>query len=198
MKDVAAGVAAAALAAGTAAAQAPPENIRGRVVELTKDTISVELSGGARADMYLSPDWSVQVMHPIRLEDIPAGRFVGAIERPQPEGHGLASEVHMFLPGVRMGEGQAPWDRPPGSTITHGDIGALTDTPQGKAFELSYPGGTRKIIAPPGIPVVLINNEGRENIKVGIEVFILAWPQPDGRRRVDAVATGEGGTLPPL
>ncbi|CAN7608589.1 hypothetical protein LJR164_004440 [Phenylobacterium sp. LjRoot164] len=198
MTEIAAAAAAALAAASGAAAQAPPENVRGRLVELTESSISVEVAPGKRLDMRLAPEWSVQVMRPIRLEDVQPGRFVGVIEQPQPEGYGLAREVHMFLPGVRMGEGQQPWDRPPGSTMTQGDIGPLSDTPQGKTFELSYAGGKRRIVAPKGVPVVLINNEGRENIKVGVEVFILAWPEADGRRRVDAVATGEGGALPPL
>jgi hypothetical protein len=197
MTEIAAAAAALAMAQ-SAAAQAPPENVRGKLVELTQNSISVEVAPGKRLDMRLAPEWSVQVMRPIRLEDLQPGRFVGVIEQPQSEGFGLAREVHMFLPGVRMGEGQQPWDRPPGSTMTQGDIGPLTDAPGGKAFELTYAGGRRKIVAPKDVPVVLINNEGRENIKVGVEVFILAWPEADGQRRVDAVATGEGGTLPPL
>jgi hypothetical protein len=34
--------------------------------------------------------------------------------------------------------------------------------------------------------------------ETGVEVFILAWPQADGRLRVDAVGTGEDGRAPPM
>lgn len=184
--------------AGSSLAQAPPENVRGKIVALTQDSISVQQADGKRLDMRLAPAWSVQVMRPIRVEDMPVGRFVGTIELPQPDGTGRAVEVHMFLPGVRMGEGQQPWDRPAGAKITHGDLASVSDTPDGRWLELRYPTGARRIFAPKGTPAVLINNEGRENIKVGVETFILAWPEPDGRRRVDAVATGQDGVDPGL
>ncbi|HEY8572261.1 hypothetical protein [Phenylobacterium sp.] len=63
---------------------------------------------------------------------------------------------------------------------------------------MTYPGGKRHIVAPDGTPVVLISNEGRENIRVGVKVFILGWPEADGGLRVDAVATAPDGALPPL
>lgn len=185
-------------AAGSSFAQVPPEIVRGKIVELTETGVSVERADGKRLDMRLAPNWSVQVMRPVRVEDMPVGRFVGAIEIPQADGAGRAAEVHMFLPGVRMGEGQQPWDRPAGAKITHGDLMSVTDTPEGRWWELRYPAGTRRIFVPKGTPAVLINNEGRENIKVGVSTFILAWPEPDGARRVDAVATGEGGVDPGL
>jgi len=192
-------VAGAVALTGTAAAtQTPPINVRGRVVMLSDTAISVRQADGKVTAMYLSPEWSVQVMRPIALTDIKPGSFVGAVESPLAGDVGQAHEVHVFLPGVRMGEGHAPWDRPAGAMITHGDIGSVTVTDKGHEFDLSFPGGRRHIVARPGTPVVLINNEGRENIRENVEVFILAWPQSDGRLRVDAVATGVGGVAPPL
>lgn len=192
--------AAAMLAATTAAAQAPPKNVRGEVVALTADRISVRPDTGPTLDMRLAPEWSVQVMRPLDLEKIPPGSFVGAIQTPVAgaTNTGRAYEVHQFLPGVRMGDGHLPWDRPAGSTMTSGDIGPVTRTADGHAFDLALATGRHRILVPAGTPVVLINNEGREHIKVGVRVFILAWPEADGSLRVDAVATGPDGTAPPL
>ena len=192
--------AAALLAASSAAAQAPPKNVRGEVVALAADRISVRPDSGPTLDMRLAPEWSVQVMRPLDLERIPAGSFVGAVETPVAGAAdvGRAHEVHQFLPGVRMGEGRLPWDRPAGATMTSGVIGPVSRTPDGHAFDLSFEGGAHRILVPAGTPVVLINNEGRENIKVGVKVFILAWPEADGGLRVDAVATGPEGAAPPL
>lgn len=181
-----------------AAAQAPPKNVRGEVVELTADHIAVRPATGPVLRMRLAPQWSVQVMRPIDVAAIKPGAFVGAVETPAGEGAGRAHEIHQFLPGVRMGEGRQPWDRPPGSTLTSGEIGPVTRTDRGHEFELTFQGGKRRVVVPAGTPVVLINNEGRENIKVGVHVFILAWPEASGALRVDAVATGEQGRLPPL
>lgn len=185
-------------AAAAAAAQAPPKNVRGEVVELTADRIAIRPLSGPVLRMRLAPEWSVQVMRPIDVAGIKPGAFVGAVETPAGDGVSRAHEIHQFLPGVRMGEGRQPWDRPAGSTLTSGEIGPVTKTAEGHAFDLSFQGAKRRIVAPAGTPVVLINNEGRENIKVGVQVFILAWPEADGGLRVDAVATGAGGALPPL
>ncbi len=180
------------------AAPAPPRNVRGEVVELTADRIAVRTDGGETLRMRLAPTWSVQVFRPIKLAEIPVGAFVGAVETPLGPDAGLAHEVHRFQPGVRMGEGRLPWDRPAGSTITSGEIGPVVATVRGQEFDLSYSGQKRHIVAPTGAPVVLVSNEGHENIHVGAKVFILAWPEADGALRVDAVATGPGGALPPL
>jgi Xaa-Pro aminopeptidase len=173
-------------------------NVRGRVVDLTPERIVVQSETGVVTRMKLSPDWSVQVMRPIPFSKLEIGRYVGAVEVPQGDTHGRAVEIHMYLPEVRMGEGSAPWDRPFGSRVTQGDLLAARETASGYELELSFSGGRRRLVASKDIPVVLINNEGRENIQVGVEVFILAWPQADGDLRVDAVGTGEGGIAPPM
>jgi Xaa-Pro aminopeptidase len=172
--------------------------VRGRVIALSDERISVQAPSGAVTHMQLSPAWSVQVMRRIPIEELHLGRFVGAIEVPESDDVGRALELHMFLPEVRMGEGEQSWDRPFGSRMVQGELAALTTTANGYALELVYRRGRRKLVAAHDIPIVLINNEGRENIKVGIEVFILAWPEANGRLRVDAVATGDEGRLPPL
>jgi Xaa-Pro aminopeptidase len=183
---------------GEAAPSASFINVRGRVTELTSGRIAVQMATGETVRMRLTPDWSVQVMRPIPFGALETGRFVGAIERPQPDGTGRALEVHMFLPEVRFGAGSQPWDRPFGARMTQGELISARTTRTGFAFELAYGSERRRLVADKDLPVVLINNEGRDNIKIGVEVFILAWPEADGSLRVDAVATGVGGRAPPL
>jgi Xaa-Pro aminopeptidase len=173
-------------------------NVRGRVVDLTPERIVVQSETGVVTRMKLSPEWSVQVMRPIPFSKLELGRYLGAVEMPENGDQGRALEIHMYLPQVRMGEGSAPWDRPLGSRVTQGDLLGARETASGYELELSFPGGRRRLVASKDIPIVLINNEGREHIKVGVEVFILAWPQADGQLRVDAVGTGEGGIAPPM
>jgi hypothetical protein len=188
-------------AAGTAPTPRPIFfTVRGRVVALTADRISVQEANGAITHMHLASEWSVQVMRGIGFDDLELGRFVGAIEAPGAgdDGDARALSVHMFLPGVRMGEGSQPWDRPFGSRMVQGELASAGPTSDGYAMELAYTGGRRRLTSSRDTPVVLINNEGRENTRVGIEVFVLAWPEPDGRLRADAVATGDEGRLPPL
>lgn len=173
-------------------------NLRGRVVELTADRITIQTPDRGKVRGDLTPEWSVQVMRPIGFEDLAVGRFVGAVETPQPGGYGDALEVHMSLPHVRFAEGSMPWDQPFGARMTQGELRNARKTAEGYEIEVGFQGGSRRLKLGDSTPIVLINNEGRENIKVGVNVFVLAWPQPDGRLQVDAVATGEGGTPPPM
>lgn len=173
-------------------------NIRGAVVELAAEHITVQVATGERVKMRLAPNWGVQVMRSIPFGKLEKGRFVGAIELPQEGGFGRALDIHMFLPEVRFGEGSQPWDRPFGARMTQGELVSMKETRAGHEFELAYGGTRRRLVADKDAPVVLINNEDRENIRLGVEVFILAWPEPNGDLRVDAVATGDQGRAPPL
>jgi len=184
--------------AGSTAVAAPVFfPVRGRVVSVDDERIDVVDTGGTVTHMRLSSDWGVQVMHPIAVTDLEVGRFVGATLRRTGD-EAAATELHMFLPGVRMGDGEQPWDRHLGARMVQGDLARVEPTTDGWEVELAHGQGSSTFRAPSDAPVVSIVNEGREHIQVGVDVFILAWPETDGSLRVDAVATGEDGALPPL
>jgi len=194
------GIVAAALmqaAAPVVAPAAPPfVNVRGEVVELTRERIVVRSAKGETTSLDLAPAWSVQVMRPMRIQDARVGRFVGVITaKGAPD---RAVEAHVFSAGVKMGEGAMPWDRPPGGLLTQGALVSVTPSKDGAQLRLGHGGGEHVFTVPADAAVVSIDNEGRQHIRVGVKVLILGWPQAGGGLRADAVATGEGGTLPPL
>ncbi|MBV8594427.1 MAG: hypothetical protein JOZ27_09030 [Caulobacteraceae bacterium] len=191
-------VAGLAAAAGAATAQAPRRILRGEVVALATDSMSVRTKVGETVIVALAPHWNVAVLKPVAVDAIQPGSFIGTSEAPQADGTGRSLEVHVFPPGVKMGAGHYPWDLESGAMMTNGDVGAVTATPGGRALEVSYPGGSRRIVVPPGVPVVQITFGAEDLVHVGSRVFLIAQPAPGGGLVANAVSIGENGAAPPM
>lgn len=173
--------------------------VRGRVVHLDDEQVRIEQADGSTSTHRLHRDWTVQVTHPLTLADLEPGRFVGAIEHPGGGEVGRAVELHVYLPGITMGYGNQPWDRPFGSRMVQGDLVEAIEVDDGIELVLAIGDGEeRRLTAPADVPISLIANEGREHIRPGVDVFTLDWPQPDGAREVNAIATHHDSSLPLL
>ena len=118
---------AATLVAGSAHAQAPaaPSVVRGVVTAMDAASITVKGDRGAVQKVGLTPNWSVAVMKPVTLDAIKPGSFIGTAEMPKKDGTGRSLEVHVFPPGVKMGEGHYGWDLKKGSMMTNGTVGQV-------------------------------------------------------------------------
>lgn len=197
MKFLALVAAAAALLATPALAQTP-EVIRGKVVKATATELTVKPASGKPLTISLLPDWRVQVTKPISVEEIKPGSFIGTAEMPQADGTGRSLEVHVFPPGVKVGEGHYSWNLKKGSMMTNGTVGKVTTSAKGRQLELSYPNGTRKVTVPANVPVVLMTDGDRSQVKAGIPVFVIGFPKPGGGLVTGAVAIGVNGAKPPM
>ena len=106
MRTIGTGIAAVGMViALSAQAQAPaaPNNIRGKVVEVTADRVVIKPKHGARIPIKLTADWAVVVMKPVDVATIQPGSFIGTTEVEKPDGTGRSLEVHVFPPGVKIG-----------------------------------------------------------------------------------------------
>lgn len=190
--------AAVAVVAAPVAAQAQTA-VRGVVTAATASQVTVKPLTGKPVVVALTPDWSVQVTKPISVNAIVPGSFVGTAEIPGKNGVGRSLEVHVFPPGVKIGEGHYRWDLKKGSMMTNGTVGKVTTLARGRELEISYPTGKRKVVVPPKVPVVQIVNGDRALIKPGAKVFLVGFPNPAGGGLVTgAVAVGEKGAAPPM
>jgi len=201
-----------AFAAQVAAAQTPPAAappaapapmartiVRGVVAQASDTALVITGRDGKTVDVNLAPNWTVAVLKPIPVDQIQPGSFIGTTEMPQADGTGLSVEVHVFPPGVKMGEGHYPWDLEPGAMMTNGTVGTVASVSGGRALDVTYPSGTRHVIVPPNAPVVLITPGGDHSlIKAGVSVFLVAVTGPDGVLVTNNVLTGEGGAAPPM
>lgn len=194
-------VAAFAAVSTAAIAQAPagPQAVRGQVSAVTATQITVKQKTGGPISIDLTPDWTVQVTKPVTVAEIKEGSFIGTSEIPQADGSGKSLEVHVFPPGVKMGEGHYAWSLRKGSMMTNGTVGKVTAGAKGQELQVSYPTGQRKIVVPAKVPVVQITGGDRTMVKPGAKVFLMAFPKPGGGGLITgAVAVGDKGSAPPM
>ena len=192
------GVLALALVVPASAQEAPRKIFRGAVEAVDANAIDLKTKDGQSVKVSLTPDWKVRVVVPIGVETIHAGSFIGTAQVPQADGVGRSLEVHVFPPGVKSGEGERDWDSQPGAKMTNGTVGGeVTADAKGRELTLTYPGGSRKIVIPPDVPVVQFNAAERTDVKPGVQVFIVA--QGNGSNwKTNSIAIGQNGAAPPM
>jgi hypothetical protein len=186
--------------AAPAPAPAAPTVVRGKVTALADNAITVQPDKGAPQKVTLAPTWSVAVMKPVAIDAIQPGSFIGTTNMPKGEGAGTSLEVHVFPPGVKMGEGHYGWDLKPGSMMTNGTVGKVVAGKKGsRELDVAYNGtGMRHIVVPAKVPVVQITGGTRELVKVGTPVFMVVRKLPDGTMAAGSVSVGENGAKPPM
>lgn len=192
---------AASLVAGAALAQPPaggPTVVRGVVTALDDTSITVKGDKGVQK-VALAPTWSVAVMKPVTPDAIQPGSFIGTAEMPQKDGTGKSLEVHVFPPGVKMGEGHYGWDLKPGSMMTNGTVGKVVAGKKGsRQLDVSYSYGTRTITVPAKVPIVQITGGARTMVKKGVPVFMVVQKSADGQLMAGSVSVGENGAKPAM
>jgi hypothetical protein len=200
-------LAALSLGAGAAVAQNPPPPsgppanpptvVRGTIEAMTPSQLTIKSDKGDQV-VNLTPAWSVAVMKPVAIDAIQPGSFIGTTEMPGKEGQGKSLEVHVFPPGVKMGEGHYGWDLKPGSMMTNGTVGKVVAGRKGsRELDVSYSYGQRHITVPAKVPVVQITPGTREMLKVGLPVFMVVGKTPNGLV-AGSVSIGENGARPPM
>ncbi|WP_293903282.1 hypothetical protein [Phenylobacterium sp.] len=192
----------ASLVAGAAWAQPPaagPMVVRGVVTAMAADSLTVKGEKGAMTTVMLPASWSVAVMKPVTPEAIQPGSFIGTAEMPQKDGTGKSLEVHVFPPGVKLGEGHYGWDKKPGSMMTNGTVGTVVAGKKGsRQLEVNYTYGKRTITVPKNVPIVQITGGTRALVKVGTPVFMVVQKNPAGQLMAGSVSVGENGAKPPM
>jgi hypothetical protein len=190
------GVAALAL---PALAQPPaPERVRGEVLSLTAGALTIKDRAGKTEAIALTPSWAVTLVTPVAVSAIQPGSFIGTTEVERPDGTGRSLEVHVFPPGVKMGEGHYDWDLKPNSKMTNGTVGKVTAGHKGQELDITYPAGQRHVVVPRNVPVVQMGPGDRTLIKPGAHVFIIAGRSASGGLVANMVVTGVAGAAPPM
>jgi hypothetical protein len=196
-----AAVAVAAISPGATWAQAPaaPSVVRGVVIAMDASSVTVKPAKGAATKVNLAPSWTVAVMKPVAPDAIKPGSFIGTAEMPQKDGTGRSLEVHVFPPGVKMGEGHYGWDLKKGSMMTNGTVGTVVAGKKGsRQLEVNYSYGKRTITVPANVPIVQITGGTRALVKVGAPVFMVVQKGANGQLTAGSVSVGENGAPPAM
>ena len=201
MKATALRVTVAALAAAAAwqvSAQQPQgERVRGTIEKLDGSTLAVKTRDGHAMRIKLTDDARIVGVVKASMADIKPGSFIGSAATPQPDGSQKALEVHIFPEAMRgTGEGHRPYSIP-NSTMTNGTVGNAVTSVDGHAVMLSYRGGEKKIVVPPGVPIVRYEIGDRSDLKPGAAFTILsAVKKSDGSLETSRVNVGRNGAVP--
>lgn len=201
---LAAALGAAALAMPAVAQQPPPgpppTQVRGAVQSLDGTKLVVTQASGPTT-VVLADDWSLTVLKNVNVADIKPGSFIGTTNVDLPGGGGQSTEIHVFPPGQRGGEGHYPM---PGQNamMTNGDVTTVVTGAKGQELDIKYNGrggaGVRHVVVPPGTPIVQFAQGDHALLKAGWQVIVFAAKGDDGQLHARGVLTGDNGAKPPF
>ena len=122
-----------ALAADDAAAPppAPPKLIKGTIVSLAADVLTVKAGDGETVAASMLPNTNIVFDEMRKFSDIKQGDFIGSAAVKGADGKLHAKEVHIFPPALRgAGEGQYPWGESGSSTsMTNATVMGVSHKP---------------------------------------------------------------------
>lgn len=185
-----------------AAAQAPqPLRVRGTIEKVDGQNLTIKSRDGKTLTVKLADKARVTAMVKAALADIKVGDFIGVTAMPQPDGSQKAIGLHIFMNAQR---GVVParfssWDRRPGSTMTNADVTSTVAGVNGQELTVKYTDGEKKVIVPPGTPVVRFVPGDANDLKPGAQIFIVAGKKmADGTIEAPAINVGRAGVAPPM
>ena len=186
--------------ASTAFAQAPakPTRIRGEIVALSGDTLTVHRRSGDTVKVALKGDTPVTALKNIKLQDIKPGSFVGTAATTGVDGKLTATEVLVFPEAARgTGEGHYVWDLGSNSTMTNANVDQVVQGTSGRDLKLSYKGGSNAVTVPENVPIVTFAPATRDDLKSGKQVFVVASPA-GADYAAQRIVVEKDGVKPPM
>ena len=185
--------------AAPVSAQPSTQRIRGDVVSIEGNKLSVRSRTGQVVNVDLADNYAVSAVVRVGPDAIRQGSFVGAASMPQADGTLRALEVLVFPESGRgSGEGHYPWDLQPGSMMTNATIAHVESVDGGSRMTLNYRDGEKIVVVPPGTPIVTFEPGGREMVVPGAHVIFTATIKPDGSLATSRLAVGKDGLVPPM
>ena len=196
MRIVAAAAVLAALGLSGASAQ-QTMRIRGTIEKVDGNTVVVKAADGTAHTLTLTANAAIVGVVKASLAEIKPGSFVGSAAMPQPDGSQKALEVHIFAESQRgTGEGHRPYTIP-NSTMTNGTVGDMVSATGEGSLTVKYKEGEKKIVVPPGVPIVRYEIGDRSELKPGVHVTALnAVKKPDGSIEAPRLNVGRDGLVP--
>ncbi len=182
-------IAAVALLAIPALAQAPQARFRGTIQSFDGTTLVVRTPNGKTISVAIPAEVRINANRKAKIADIKPGDFVGSAADKGPDGVLHAEEVHIFAESMRgTGEGHRPMGPNPNRTMTNGTVsmndpeartmtnGTVTVRTGKRIVTLTvhYEGGDQTIEVEPHTPVVTVIPGDRTLLKPGATVSVVA------------------------
>jgi hypothetical protein len=179
-------------------AQDAPVRVRGTIERVDGATYFVKTRDGSEVQLKLAPQARVTAIVEATLADVKQGTYIGVAALPLADGSQKALEIHVFPEAMRgVGDGHRGWDLQASSTMTNGNIESATASADGQVLTLKYKDGEKKIVVPPGIPIVAFTPADVSELKAGAKIFVVAAKKlPDGTLETTGINVGKGATPP--
>jgi hypothetical protein len=191
----------AVVAVSAASAQQPPTvRIRGTIEAVDGAMLSVKSRDGTDMKVRVADNVAVFGVARTELSEIKEGSYIGVTAMPEPDGTQKAIAVHIFPESQRgAAEGFRPWDLRPNSTMTNATVAETVKGSDGHNILVKYKDGEKKVLVPPGTPIVTFVAGDKSELKPGAKIIIFsAAKKDDGTLEAARVNVGRGGITPPM
>jgi len=198
MKKIMTGLAfAASLSGGAWAQEAPVTITRGTISSVTGQTLEAKSRNGQTVPVTMTDKTKVLVAETASLADVKPNSYVGIAAAPLPDGTIKALEVTIFDESLRgSGDGHYGWDLPGSTTMTNGAVGSVQTT-SGRTMVIDYKGGSKTVVVPDDVPVVMVKPADSSVLKPGARVVVFS-PKGAASITANALVAGANGTVPPM
>ena len=172
--------------------------VRGTIMSLDGNVLAVKSVQGEDLRILLTDKTGVAYVKALTIADIKPGDGLGTTAVARPDGTLVAREIHTFPPELGVpNEGHRPWDDA-GASMTNARVSAVVQATEGRELTLNWKDGSRKVLVPPGTPIVTAINADRSYLKPGEYVYLNAQAAGDGAlTAVGRVQVSKDGVRPP-
>ena len=189
-----------ALATNASAQQPPTVRIRGTIEAVDGPLLSIKSRDGSDLKVRVTDNVAVFGVARTELSEIKEGSYIGVTAMPEPDGVQKAVAVHIFPENQRgAAEGFRPWDLRANSTMTNATVAETVKGTEGQNILVKYKDGEKKVLVPPGTPIVTFVAGDKSELKPGAKIIIFgAAKKDDGTLEANRVNVGRDGIAPPM
>jgi hypothetical protein len=182
------------------AQQPPPVRIRGTIESVDGSLLTIKSREGDTLKVRMTDNVAVFGVAKTELSEIKEGSYIGVTAMPEPDGTQKAVAVHIFPENQRgAAEGFRPWDQRPNSTMTNATVAQTVKGTDGQNILVKYKDGEKKVVVPPGTPIVTFVAGDKSEVKPGVKIIIFgATKKDDGTLEANRVNVGRDGITPPM
>jgi len=180
--------------------QPPTVRVRGTIEALDGSLLTVKSRDGNELKVRMTDNVAVFGVAKTELSEIKEGSYIGVTAMPEPDGTQKALAVHIFPEAQRgVAEGFRPWDLRPNSTMINATVAETVAATDGQNILVKYKDGEKKVVVPPGTPIVTFVPGEKSELKRGAKIIIFgATKKEDGTLEANRVNVGRDGITPPM
>ena len=173
-----------------------PSNVRGKVVKLDGQTLTVKTRDGQTVKIALAPNTAVRALAKKKLSDIKPGDNVASTSLRGKDGKLHAVEVHFLPPQVP--ESQSPYDYKPGSLMTNAHVQGVAKAKNGNVLTVSLKGQPVEVVVDKRTVIVGPAPASMADVTRGKAVFLRANKAADGSYSANNITVEKNGVKPPM